>query len=457
MKAKTSFFCSDCGYETPKWMGRCPACGAWNTLVEAPVTETKKSGTAQARSRAPRAIPERLDSIGEETELRFPTGFGEFDRVLGGGAVRGSLVLVGGAPGIGKSTLLLQFCGRIGANEKILYVTGEESKSQLKMRARRLGVSVENLYVLAETELGAIVDAVNDLTPTVLIVDSIQTMYNPELSSGPGSVAQVKDCTLAFMQLAKTGAMTSFIVGHVNKEGAIAGPKVLEHMVDCVLYFEGDRSQSYRILRAAKNRFGSTNEIGVFDMVDSGLVEVQNPSEMLLSGRPKNAPGTCVTCVMEGSRPLLAEVQGLVASGTCAPGSSRRNFNGVDYNRTAMLLAVLEKRGHLPLGGCDAYLNVVGGLYLDEPAADLATVLALASSYCDRPISSELAAVGEVGLTGEIRNVAALGQRLSEIARLGFSQCVIPYHARSTVKAPEGLELIPVRSISEAMSAVLKK
>ena len=457
MKTKTSFFCSDCGYETPKWMGRCPSCGAWNTLVEAPVEEKTKSGAVKVKAGAPRSRPEKLDSIGEETEIRFPTGFGEFDRVLGGGAVRGSLVLVGGAPGIGKSTLLLQFCGNIGAGEKILYVTGEESRSQLKMRARRLGVAAENLYVLAETELSEIVDTVNELSPTVLIVDSIQTIYNPELSSGPGSVAQVKDCTLAFMQLAKTSGMTAFIVGHVNKEGAIAGPKVLEHMVDCVLYFEGDRSLSYRILRAAKNRFGSTNEIGVFDMRDSGLVEVENPSEMLLSGRPKNTPGTCVTCVMEGSRPLLAEVQGLVAPGAGSPGGSRRNFNGVDYNRAAMLLAVLEKRGGLSLGGCDAYINVVGGLYLDEPAADLATVLAVASSYRDRPIPSELAAVGEVGLTGEIRSVAALGQRLSEIARLGFTQCVIPYHVRGGVKAPEGLELIPVRSIREAIGAALSK
>lgn len=457
MKAKTTFFCSDCGYETPKWMGRCPSCGAWNTLVEAPVEEKTKSGASRARGGVPISRPERLDNIGEETEIRFPTGFGELDRVLGGGAVRGSLVLVGGAPGIGKSTLLLQFCGNIGAGEKILYVTGEESRSQLKMRARRLGVAAENLYVLAETELPEIVDAINEMMPTVLIVDSIQTLYNPELTSGPGSVAQVKDCTLAFMQLAKTSAMTAFIVGHINKEGAIAGPKVLEHMVDCVLYFEGDRSLSYRILRAAKNRFGSTNEIGVFDMQDSGLVEVQNPSEMLLSGRPQNTPGTCVTCVMEGSRPLLAEVQGLVASGAGNPGSSRRNFNGVDYNRAAMLLAVLEKRGGLHLGGCDTYINVVGGLYLDEPAADLATVLAVASSYLDRPIPGELAAVGELGLTGEIRSVAALGQRLSEIARLGFTKCVIPYHARGSLKAPEGLQLLPVRSIREAISAVLGK
>jgi len=454
MKSKTSFFCSDCGYETPKWMGRCSACGAWNTFVEAPAEEKNKSAAVQAKARAPRGRPEKLDVVGDEQELRFPTGFGEFDRVLGGGAVRGSLVLVGGAPGIGKSTLLLQFCGSTGNSEKILYVTGEESKNQLKMRAKRLGVNAENLYVLAETELPEVVEAVNELTPTVLIIDSIQTMYNPELTSGPGSVAQVKDCTLGFMQLAKSSGMTAFIVGHVNKEGAIAGPKVLEHMVDCVLYFEGDRSLSYRILRAAKNRFGSTNEIGVFDMVDDGLVEVQNPSEMLLSGRPKNAPGACVTCVIEGSRPILAEVQGLVATGG-GGGPSRRNFNGVDYNRAAMLLAVLEKRGGMPLGGCDAYLNVVGGLYLDEPAADLATVLAVASSYRDMPIAFDLAAVGEVGLTGEIRSVAALNQRLSEISRLGFTRCVIPHHVRGDVKAPEGLLLLPVRNIREAIGVAL--
>ncbi|MEG2382925.1 MAG: DNA repair protein RadA, partial [Oscillospiraceae bacterium] len=385
--------------------------------------------------------------------LRFTTGLSEFDRVLGGGAVRGSLVLVGGAPGIGKSTLLLQICGLMGENEKILYVTGEESKRQLKMRAERLGVNSDKLYVLAETDLSETVNAVEDIKPDVLIIDSVQTLFNPELTASPGSVTQVKDCTMTIMQLSKTTGVTAFVVGHVNKEGAIAGPKVLEHMVDCVLYFEGERSMSYRILRAEKNRFGSTNEIGVFEMANSGLREVKNPSEMLLSGRPQNSPGTCVACVMEGTRPILAEVQALVTpSGFNV---ARRNSNGIDYNRTTLLLAVLEKRGGISVGGCDAYINVIGGLELDEPAADLATVLAIASSHRDIPIGNDLAAVGEVGLTGEIRSVMALNQRLAEISRLGFKRCVIPAHIRDEVKAPEGLELISVKNIREAISRVM--
>ncbi len=304
MKAKTSFFCSDCGYETPKWSGRCPACGAWNTIVEAPPETKSKSGAAAVSSRAGGSAPQLLSELGTEDEIRFSTGMAEFDRVLGGGAVRGSLVLVGGAPGIGKSTLLLQLCGLAGGSEKILYVTGEESKRQLKMRAERLKVESPQLYILAETDLMETLNAVDSVKPDILIVDSIQTLFNPELSASPGSVTQVKDCTMALMQLSKSAGITVFVVGHVNKEGAIAGPKVLEHMVDCVLYFEGERSMSYRILRAAKNRFGSTNEIGVFEMADIGLREVKNPSEMLLSGRPDNCPGTCVTCVMEGTRQI---------------------------------------------------------------------------------------------------------------------------------------------------------
>ena len=368
--------------------------------------------------------------------------------------MRGSLVLVGGAPGIGKSTLLLQFCGLAGKTEKILYVTGEESKRQLKMRAERLGTDAENIYILAETELAEILSAVSALKPDVLIIDSIQTMYNSEISASPGSITQVKDCTMTIMQLAKSENIIAFIVSHVNKEGAIAGPKVLEHMVDCVLYFEGERSMSYRILRAAKNRFGSTNEIGVFEMVDSGLREVINPSEMLLSGRPLNSPGTCVTCVIEGSRPILAEIQALVTpSGFNV---ARRNSNGVDYNRATLLLAVLEKRGGIAVGSSDAYINVIGGLELSEPAADLATVLAIASSHRDIPIANDLAAVGEVGLTGEIRSVTALNQRLAEISRLGFKRCVIPAHVRDDVRAPKDLEIISVRNIREAIAAVLK-
>ncbi len=453
MKTKTVFFCSDCGYESPKWSGRCPACGSWNTMVEAPAETKAKSGGVLASSRMPKNPPELLSSLGTDDEIRFHTGFEEFDRVLGGGAVRGSLVLVGGAPGIGKSTLLLQFCGKLGASERILYVTGEESKRQLKLRAERLGVNSESLYVFAETDLNEIIAAVGDIKPDVLIIDSVQTMYNPELTATPGSVTQVKDCTMAIMQLAKGGSITAFIVGHVNKEGAIAGPKVLEHMVDCVLYFEGDRSMAYRILRAEKNRFGSTNEIGVFEMGDSGLSEVKNPSEMLLSGRPLNSPGTCVTCVMEGTRPILAEIQALVApSGFNV---ARRNSNGIDYNRATLLLAVLEKRGGLAVGNSDAYINVIGGLELSEPAADLATVLAIASSHHDKAVGNDLAAVGEVGLTGEIRSVDALNQRLAEIVRLGFKRCVIPAHVRAEIKAPKGLELIPVKNIREAIAAVL--
>ncbi len=453
MKAKTSFFCSDCGYETGKWAGRCPSCGAWNTIVEAPPETKSKNAAAGIISRARHSAPEQLNELGTEDEIRFTTGLKEFDRVLGGGAVRGSLVLVGGAPGIGKSTLLLQLCGLVGSSEKILYVTGEESKRQLKMRAQRLKVEVAELYVLAETDLTETVGAVDEIKPDILIVDSIQTMYNPELTACAGSISQVKDCTMALMQLAKATGITVFVVGHINKEGAIAGPKVLEHMVDCVLYFEGEHSMSYRILRAAKNRFGSTNEIGVFEMADYGLREVANPSEMLLSGRPYNCPGTCVTCVMEGTRPLLAEIQALIAPSGF--NSARRNSNGIDYNRTTLLLAVLEKRGGISLSSSDAYINVIGGLELNEPAADLATVLAIASSHRDRPVGNDLAAVGEVGLTGEIRSVNALNQRLAEISRLGFKRCVIPEHVRDDVQAPKGLELISVRNIRAAIDAVL--
>ena len=448
MKAKTLFYCTECGNETPKWAGRCSVCGAWNSIVEQP-EEKKAAGKGRLLANVRTVKAESITDLSSDEEIRFSTGMGELDRVLGGGAVKGSLVLVGGAPGIGKSTLMLQICKKLGQQFRVLYISGEESVHQLKLRAKRLQVESENLYVLSETNLGDVLECVNQEQPEVLIVDSIQTLYNEELNSPAGSVGQVKDCTMKLMQLAKEGNITVFVIGHVNKDGFIAGPKVLEHMVDCVLTFEGEAHQSYRILRAVKNRFGATNEIGVFEMLDKGLVEVPNPSEMLLSGRPTGTPGTCVTCVMEGVRPVLAEVQALVApSGFASP---RRTSNGVDYNRAVLLLAVLEKRGGFNVGGHDAYINVIGGLSLGEPAADLATILAVASSMSGRPVPDELAAIGEVGLTGELRTVNALDQRLAEVHRLGFTQCMLP--ARNSRKLPElpGLRLIPVKNIREAL------
>ena len=450
MKTKTVFFCTECGNESPKWSGRCAACGAWNTLTEG-IAEKKSKTTSVRSATALRSTPKKLEELDFEEEIRFSTGISEFDRVLGGGAVRGSLVLVGGSPGIGKSTLLLQICGLLG-DEKILYVTGEESQRQLKMRAQRLGIVSDNLYALAETDLNEIAMAIDQLEPDVLIIDSIQTLYNDDVASSPGSVTQVKECTMSIMRFAKSKGLTAFVVGHVNKEGAIAGPKVLEHMVDCVLYFEGERSLSYRMLRAAKNRFGSTNEIGVFEMIDTGLRSVDNPSEMLLSGRPLNSPGTCVACVIEGTRPIMAEIQALVSP--TSSNVTRRNSNGIDYNRAMLLLAVLEKRGGLAVAGCDTYINVIGGLDLDEPAADLATILAIASSHKDIPVGGDLAAIGEVGLTGEIRNVTALSQRFSEVSRLGFKRCIVPAAAKGKLQAPEGLEVIFVRNVREAILAV---
>ena len=448
MRQKTVFCCSECGNETVKWSGRCTACGAWDSLVEVKLDAKSKGSTKRATSKK---TPKLISELDTEAELRFSTGIGELDRVLGGGAVKGSLVLVGGAPGIGKSTLLLQLCGLVEGEMKILYVTGEESERQLKMRAQRLGVDNGQIYVLAETGLTEALEAADELEPDIMIVDSIQTMFDPEVSSAPGSVSQVRECTMSIMRMTKEKGFTTFVVGHINKEGNIAGPKVLEHMVDCVLYFEGERSTSFRILRAGKNRFGSTNEIGVFEMVDTGLKGLQNPSEILLSGRPDNAPGTCVTCVIEGSRPILAEIQALVAPATYNAG--RRSTNGIDYNRATLLLAVLEKRGGMAVSGCDAYINVIGGLELDEPAADLATMLAIASSFRDLPLGRDLAAVGEVGLSGEIRSVNSLNMRLSEIARLGFKRCVIPAHIKDDIKKPDGLEIISVKNIREAIKA----
>ena len=452
-KTKTVFYCTACGNETPKWQGRCPACGAWNTMAEYTEKPTQAGKSRVMPASDGSRKPKTLSEVDIQTEIRFSTGMGELDRVLGGGAVDGSLVLVGGAPGIGKSTLLLQICACLCQNRRVLYISGEESERQLKLRAQRLQVQSDRLFVLSETRLGEVLGAVEESRPDILIADSIQTLYNEENESTPGSVSQVKDCTMAMMQLAKGKKITVFVVGHMNKEGAIAGPKVLEHMVDCVLYFEGDRNGTYRLLRAVKNRFGSTNEIGVFEMGDGGLREVPNPSEMLLSGRPQHAPGTCVACIMEGTRPLLAEVQALVTKTTF--NVPRRTANGFDYNRAVLLLAVLEKRGGLHLGTFDGYINVVGGLSLDEPAADLPVALAVASSYRDKPVAQDLAAVGEIGLAGEVRAVSHLSLRLGEIARLGFTRCIIPRSGTEAMEAPNGLELIRVRNVREAIEFAL--
>ena len=448
MKAKTLFYCTECGNESPKWAGRCSVCGAWNSIVEQP-EEKKAAGKGRLLANVRTVKAESITDLSSDEEIRFSTGMGELDRVLGGGAVKGSLVLVGGAPGIGKSTLMLQICKKLGEQFRVLYVSGEESVHQLKLRAKRLHVESENLYVLSETNLGDVLECVNQEQPEVLIVDSIQTLYNEELNSPAGSVGQVKDCTMKLMQLAKEGSITVFVIGHVNKDGFIAGPKVLEHMVDCVLYFEGEQHMTYRILRAAKNRFGATNEIGVFEMLDCGLREVENPSEMLLSGRPEDAPGSCVTCVMEGARPVLAEVQALVAPTNA--NYPRRTCNGLDSNRASMLLAVLEKRGRLRMSQCDAFFNIIGGLTLDEPAADLATLVAIASSYLDKPVPAKLAAIGEVGLSGEVRSVSHAPQRLSEVHRLGFTKCIVPVQQGDMLRAPDGLQLIPVKNIGQVL------
>lgn len=450
MKTKTAFYCTQCGNEFPKWQGRCPGCGSWNTIVEQPAAVSKSPVTAApAGGRGGQAL--RLSEVETAEEIRFHTGMGELDRVLGGGAVQGSLVLVGGSPGIGKSTLMLQICDTLSQSYKVLYASGEESARQIKLRAQRLGVAGEGMYLLAETNLTKVLDSVEQIAPDILIVDSIQTMYQDGSDSLPGSVAQVKACAMSLMELAKGKGITVFVIGHINKEGSIAGPKVLEHIVDCVLSFEGEQNLAYRILRATKNRFGATDEIGVFEMLDAGLREVPNPSELLLAGRPKGIPGSCVTCVMEGVRPVLAEVQALVTPTSYAV--PRRTSNGIDYNRAMLLLAVLEKRGGLRIGNCDAYINVIGGLNLNEPAADLAVVLALASCFRDKAVPEELAAVGEVGLTGEIRSVNVLGQRLSEIRRLGFTKCLVPARGVKDMEL-SGLQLIPVRNIKEALAVL---
>lgn len=450
-KSKAVFVCSECGYEAPKWTGRCPACGEWNTMNE----EIKAPPRASQAAGAPslRRAPQRITELNPEGEQRYKTGLKELDRVLGGGIVKGGLMLIGGDPGIGKSTLLLQICATLGQAHTILYVSGEESERQIKLRADRLDVASDNLYVLCETDVQAILEAMYSQKPDILIVDSIQTMSLAEIASSPGSVTQVRECTSAIMRAAKSVDTPVFIVGHVNKDGNIAGPKVMEHIVDCVLYFEGDRHTSYRMLRCVKNRYGATNEIGMFEMRDKGLCEVENPSLMLLSGRPTNVSGTCVACTIEGSRPILAEVQGLVSP--TGFGNPRRMSTGFDYNRLSLLLAVLEKRAGYFFSNLDAYVNIVGGLRLDEPAADLPVALALVSSLKDTVVGEGIAAFGEVGLAGEIRSVSHAEARVAEAARLGFSRIILPHANIRTMEKRTDIEVVGVHTVRDAYEALV--
>ena len=447
-KAKTIFFCQNCGFESSKWMGQCPACKEWNSFAEEPQTSTKKTAAGNVRKDTPQ--PKTLSEIEMNQAARMSTGMGELDRVLGGGIVQGSLVLVGGDPGIGKSTLLLQVCRNLSdAGKKVLYISGEESLQQIRLRAERMGSFTEHLLILCETDLQAIRETITRLQPQVVVIDSIQTMYNENVSSAPGSVSQVRESTGVLMQIAKTQNVTIFIVGHVTKEGVVAGPRVLEHMVDTVLYFEGDRYASYRVLRGVKNRFGSTNEIGVFEMRTSGLAEVANPSEYMLDGKPENASGSIVACTMEGTRPVLLEVQALVCQSSLA--FPRRTADGTDLNRVNLLMAVLEKRAGLRVSSCDAYINIAGGIRMNEPALDLGIVLAVASSMKDTPIDEKTIAFGEVGLSGEVRAVSMAKQRVAEAEKLGFEECVVPYVSLEECKKGSKIRVIGVSSVQDAM------
>ncbi len=451
---RIEYICTECGRVSPKWNGCCPGCGKWNTLEE--VLSSEISDTGKNRPLADLSSRVHLISdISTVSEVRYSTGCGELDRVLGGGLVKGSIVLLGGEPGIGKSTLLLQICQFLGKSHNVLYISGEESERQLKLRAERLNVASDRLYILTETDAQAVCDTISVSKPDIAIIDSIQTMQLTTISSTPGSLTQVRECTNLFMHTAKKLEIPTFIVGHVNKDGAIAGPKVMEHIVDTVLFFEGERHMSYRVLRAVKNRFGSTNEIGVFDMQDKGLQEVENPSQMLLAGRPLGVSGTCIACVMEGSRPILAEVQTLVSkSGFASP---KRTATGFDYNRMSLILAVLEKRFGLNYGALDVYLNIVGGFKLDEPAGDLPVALALYSSLTEKALPDTLIAIGEVGLAGEIRNVSHIVQRVQEARRMGFEVCIVPKQALAALpKSSRSLRIFGVSSLRQAFNVLAK-
>lgn len=451
-KKSTVFFCQNCGFESAKWMGQCPGCREWNTFVEEQVSTAalKKNGTQGSTARQKPAV---LSEITMEKEDRISTGMQELDRVLGGGVVAGSLTLVGGDPGIGKSTLLLQVCRNFSdAGAKVLYISGEESLKQIKMRAERIGSFNDNLLLLCETNLSLIEDTIRSRKPQIVIIDSIQTMYSEDVSAAPGSVSQVRESTALFLQLAKGLGVSIFIVGHVTKEGTVAGPRVLEHMVDTVLYFEGDRYASYRILRSVKNRFGSTNEIGVFEMREEGLTEVRNPSEYMLSGRPKDACGCVVACTVEGTRPLMVEMQALVCHSNF--GIPRRQATGVDFNRVNLLMAVLEKRLGLQMCGCDAYVNLAGGIRIQEPAVDLGMVMAIVSSFKNRPVDESTVVFGEVGLSGEVRAVSLAEQRLQEAVKLGFTTCVMPRANADMLKNTKSIKVIGVSNVQEAIELI---
>lgn len=450
-KQKSVFVCSECGYESPKWLGKCPGCNAWNTLEETLISSTKSLDLPISHSSDANAKP--LSQISISDEPRFVTGISELDRVLGGGIVNGSVVLLSGDPGIGKSTILLQICNALQEKLNILYVSGEESAMQIKMRAERLGVKSDTVSIMTETDVISVCEYIHTQKPDLVMIDSIQTMHHRELSSSSGSIVQVRECTSLLLKTGKSLGIPVFIVGHVNKGGDIAGPKVMEHIVDTVLYFEGERNQSYRILRGIKNRFGSTNEIGVFEMTESGLKEVENPSAMLLSGRMSNVSGGCITCVIEGTRPILAEVQGLVAA--TGFGNARRTATGFDYNRLNLLLAILEKRLGLFYSNLDTYVNIVGGMRLDEPAADLAVAMALVSGLRDIPIDEKLIAFGEIGLSGELRSVPRAEARLNEAARLGFTKCIMPKSClKQITNCPASIEIIGARNLAEAISVI---
>jgi DNA repair protein RadA/Sms len=448
-KGKTVFICQSCGYAAPKWIGKCPDCNAWDTLVE----ETAESYGGRSAGFVPKAKPVPIDAIELGDEIRIQTGIQEFDRVLGGGLVSGSLVLIGGDPGIGKSTLMLQaLYGLARQGSKVLYVSGEESIRQIRLRSKRLDTLSSNLLVVSEVDMDSIMDMVSDEKPDVLVIDSIQTMYNSDLTSTPGSVTQVRESAMRLMLMAKKTGLPTFLVGHVTKEGAIAGPRLLEHMVDTVLYFEGDRSHVFRILRAVKNRFGSTNEIGVFEMKEKGLNEVSNPSAVFLSERPASAPGSVVTACMEGTRPILVELQALASSTNF--GTPRRTVLGLDANRVALLVAVMEKKLGMHLMGHDIFMNVAGGVRVDEPAVDMGIVAAVASSFLDRPVPEGSIVLGEVGLTGEVRAVGQVETRVAEIRKMGFTRCLIPESNLKRMKPVEGVETIGIRSVIQAVETL---